>query len=443
MSFTIQIKRSQNLAVPTSLANGEPFYASNGDVLFIGSGAAVVPIGGKRTPGTLTANQAIVTNATGYVDQLKTTTLFIGSGSVGAVNAISNAVALGSGSNTELATTYAIKTYVDTKVATVSTAALDAHTANTSNPHSVTANQVGLGNVNNTTDVDKPISTAVANALTYKADIANTLAGYGISVANSADLIGGTNNTKPVTVAGALQLIANNTLPAANLVASRAPTRTDDASGLFDTGSEWYVGSMAGRWFCHSGTANNAIWYPTFKHIGRRSGRDYSVVRTGGTTTATMTSDLIYFYPFAVDMLTTLAGIGAKIVTANGSIKFAIYNNSYDSSTIGLPIGAPVIANNTGYTPTGNNEYAFSPMTTFLYPGMYWAAAVGNGAMACISLATTYEIEYQMGRTNHSSNVPIIAMTASYAFADAFPTLVGTESFTDTTTGAPLIKLRV
>jgi hypothetical protein len=43
------------------------------------------------------------------------------------------------------------------------------HIANTSNPHSVTKAQVGLGNCNNTSDADKPISTATAAALLLKA----------------------------------------------------------------------------------------------------------------------------------------------------------------------------------------------------------------------------------------------------------------------------------
>ena len=43
---------------------------------------------------------------------------------------------------------------------------LDAHEANHSNPHVVTKAQVGLGNCDNTSDADKPISTAVATALT-------------------------------------------------------------------------------------------------------------------------------------------------------------------------------------------------------------------------------------------------------------------------------------
>ena len=39
------------------------------------------------------------------------------------------------------------------------------HLSNISNPHNVTKSQVGLGNVDNTSDVDKPISTATQNAL--------------------------------------------------------------------------------------------------------------------------------------------------------------------------------------------------------------------------------------------------------------------------------------
>lgn len=47
-------------------------------------------------------------------------------------------------------------------------ASLASHVGNTSNPHSVTASQVGLGNVDNTSDADKPISTATQLALDGK-----------------------------------------------------------------------------------------------------------------------------------------------------------------------------------------------------------------------------------------------------------------------------------
>lgn len=44
-------------------------------------------------------------------------------------------------------------------------AKVDSHIDNKSNPHGVTKAQVGLGNVNNTSDADKPVSTAQATAI--------------------------------------------------------------------------------------------------------------------------------------------------------------------------------------------------------------------------------------------------------------------------------------
>lgn len=55
---------------------------------------------------------------------------------------------------------------------------LTTHTSNKSNPHGVTKAQVGLGNVDNTSDANKPISTATQKALDLKlntADLASSM----------------------------------------------------------------------------------------------------------------------------------------------------------------------------------------------------------------------------------------------------------------------------
>lgn len=53
-------------------------------------------------------------------------------------------------------------------------AQIDTHIANvTTNPHSVTATNVGLGNVDNTSDANKPVSTAQQTALDLKANLAS------------------------------------------------------------------------------------------------------------------------------------------------------------------------------------------------------------------------------------------------------------------------------
>ena len=52
---------------------------------------------------------------------------------------------------------------------------LDAHKNDKLNPHKVTKSQVGLGNVDNTADIDKPISRAVQAALDTKSDVDTSL----------------------------------------------------------------------------------------------------------------------------------------------------------------------------------------------------------------------------------------------------------------------------
>jgi len=61
----------------------------------------------------------------------------------------------------------ATQTALDAKASTTD---LTAHTTNVSNPHSVTKTQVGLSNVDNTSDLNKPISTATQTALNAKQD---------------------------------------------------------------------------------------------------------------------------------------------------------------------------------------------------------------------------------------------------------------------------------
>ena len=95
------------------------------------------------------------------------------------------------------------KNYVDLSSKSVKDS-LDVHIADKANPHQVTKEQVGLGNVNNTADIDKPVSDAVSSAIitatndmatkayvnqkdNLKADKATTLSGYGITDAYTKD----------------------------------------------------------------------------------------------------------------------------------------------------------------------------------------------------------------------------------------------------------------
>lgn len=52
--------------------------------------------------------------------------------------------------------------------AKLDTATFNIHTSDTDNPHAVTKDQVGLGNADNTSDADKPVSTLQATAIGAK-----------------------------------------------------------------------------------------------------------------------------------------------------------------------------------------------------------------------------------------------------------------------------------
>lgn len=139
---TIRIRRSATVATPTTLANGELAYSGNtlSDSLFVGAPGqsnAVVRIGGKKygflhnattgnathavvQGGTLTANAVVITNANGFIDAFKTNKLYLGADGTSSYydssNNFSNSSFLGTASNTEIASTWAIKNYVDEKI---------------------------------------------------------------------------------------------------------------------------------------------------------------------------------------------------------------------------------------------------------------------------------------------------------------------------------------
>ena len=91
---------------------------------------------------------------------------------------------------------------------------IQSHIANTSNPHSVTKSQVGLANADNTSDANKPVSTAQQTALDLKANLASP-ALTGTPTAPTASAV--TNNTQLATTAFVGTAVANliNSAPGA------------------------------------------------------------------------------------------------------------------------------------------------------------------------------------------------------------------------------------
>lgn len=129
------------------------FIVAAREMNFVGSSVTV----------TYSGNRAIVTINGGG-----------GGGAVDSVNGQTGVVVLDADDIAETATrfwlTSVLKTAYDSAVTWITTNGTNIlnHLSSTSNPHNVTATQVGLGNVDNTSDANKPISTATQTALNAK-----------------------------------------------------------------------------------------------------------------------------------------------------------------------------------------------------------------------------------------------------------------------------------
>ena len=294
MSNLIQIKRSLNTAVPTSLANGELAFTANGDVLYIGSNGGILAIGGKRTPGTLTANQALVANSTGYLDIIKTANLVVTAIQANGSYGTNGQVLVSNGTGTYWGTgTSGSDTYVqfnDNGVAngvagftfTKSTNTLSVGTATVnSTNYSGTANNASyLGGTLASSYALKTYANAAAdnaysNAVTYASSaagsaysnaMADTLSRSGSYTGNNT--FGGTNTviSSNLTVSGTklyaynTDVYANNLNLDGNLVANGNVTLGNNISDTLtvvasvssnvmpSTNNTYYLGNNTMRW---------------------------------------------------------------------------------------------------------------------------------------------------------------------------------------------------
>ncbi|MFB6518582.1 glycosyl hydrolase family 28-related protein [Streptomyces sp. NPDC056401] len=122
----------------------------------------------------------------------------------------------------------ATKAYVDNGDATTASTAqtnLMSHTSRTDNPHSVTKTQVGLAAVDNTSDLNKPVSTATQAALDTKA-AKLSIPQFSIPVRDAAGS-GEVNSSRSYSIA-----VSNSTIPVRDgtgAISTAAPTASAHA----------------------------------------------------------------------------------------------------------------------------------------------------------------------------------------------------------------------
>ena len=102
------------------------------------------------------------------------------------------------------------KQYVDAAVSPLATqTSLTSHTSRTDNPHATTKAQVGLGSVDNTSDLSKPVSTATQTALNGKLDLSGGTLTGALALPAAAPTVG-TQATNKTYVDGLVSAKLNN-----------------------------------------------------------------------------------------------------------------------------------------------------------------------------------------------------------------------------------------
>lgn len=301
MANMIQIKRSLNTANPTSLANGELAYTANGDVLFIGSNGATVAIGGKRVPGVLTANQALVANSTGFIDTIKTANLIFTSLSANGSYGSAGQVLVSDGANVYWGTgTSGSNTQVQFNDSGVANASAG-FTFNKSSNTLAVGNTLTVNNVFATTQVNSALVSVGTDF------VANTTGAYHTGTVNAASHTVGTS-----TVANSSGVYATTVNAASHTVGSDVVA---NSSGVFTTGTVNAATLSVGSDF-----KANATQITVGTSVGLSAngtlGTSGQVLHSNGTT--------IYWANTVADLTEVVAGSGLTGGGDTGSVTLNI-----------------------------------------------------------------------------------------------------------------------
>lgn len=328
MSNLIQIKRSLNTAVPVSLANGELAWTSNGDVLYIGANGVVEAIGGVRNPGTLTANQALVANSTSYLDVIKTANLYIGSESVNSINAVANTTHLGAAANNELATSWAVKTYVDSSISyTVTSGSSDTQVL--FNNNGIVGGDAGL-TYNSATDTLTATNFSGNGALVTSVDAATVGGNTAGDLRSYADTAAGTAYSNAAsyadTVAGtAYSNAASYADSAAATAYSNATSYADSAAATAYSNATSYADSAAATAY-----SNGTSYTDTAAGTAYANAMSDTLSRNG-----TYTGDNIFQGTSTFQANVALGDATADIITYVGRVGSAIVPSANVTYSLG------------------------------------------------------------------------------------------------------------
>lgn len=366
----IQIKRSLNTANATGLANGELAWSSNGDILWIGANSVTLPITGKRYPGTLTANQALVANATSGIDKVIVANLVpIAIWANGAQGSAGHVLkSSGAGTN------------VYWEAVTVATSVAGSDTQIQYNDGGSTlAGATGFTYSKTTNNV------AIANTLHIPANNAFGNATTGGTLANSTAFASGNSTVNAVHTSSLFQV--TNSTGTANLTAIALTVGTSVVNTtVLAAGANVIANTIS--FFVGNSVANVVIGSTLIKITNSTSTANLSPVDLVINTSVVNSSVIAAGANVIVSTSSVFVGNSTVNATHTSSLlQVSNTTNTANLTAIDLKIGATVV--NTTAVAVGANVIA---NTTALY--------IGNSTVNAVTTSTVVQISNSTGIAN-------------------------------------------
>lgn len=472
----IQLKRSNTSPTPANtLTSGELAFSYNSNSLFIGAqtgiSAAGYKIGGSKynfldqaTQGALTANAAQIVDANAFISNTYTSGLFVATSiaspvansTAALITSISpqaNSTQIGAaatGANTELATTWAIKTYVDGKVA--GAGAFSNGTAYTwSAVQTFTANVAIAGNTTSLLQVGSAAANATVNAtvlaLTVNSTASATVNSTTFNVTNGTsrvwmDITGvdvGNTAANAVLTAASLSLTVNSTASATVNSTAHATTNGTAFSNVTVAGFQTSAGTLN-----VGNTAANAVVNASSLVVTVNSTASalinstaFNVTNGSSTTTATsanlttpsaviggqvVANSTIVNFGTVANLIATSAQLNVRDIVASGNLTVQGTTTTIDTTTLQVKDNFILLADQQSNTTT---------FTDTVDSGLY--IATGNtgttffSGLARVAASSSNSNPYfKLFQTGTSPNNTIIDTSANTGTLQAFLRPYGT-----------------
>lgn len=224
---------------------------------------------------------------------------------------------------------------------------VDTHVARIDNPHAVTKDQVGLGNVDNTSDVNKPISTSTQNVLDQKQNV--LVSGTNIKTIEGQSIVGPGNIDLSKNDVGLSNV--DNTADSAKVVASAGKWTTSRL--INGTAVDGTIDITTSKW----GTSRNITIGSTTKSVNGSADTSWSLAEIGAIGVASPAFTGVPTAPTAPvndnsNQIATTAYVASQV--ANTAVNLTGNQTVEGIKTFTL---SPIVPTPTAGTQAANKEY--------------------------------------------------------------------------------------